>query len=137
MSDLEFKNKDVEREYQRWVAIMGPADNYYGKFTIGIHEALRAHFLLIDFFVTYDEGVGGVGPKDANMLHSALDRQFVGFGGKIKWNDRIDVCATLMYGLIKKALFRHDVARHCRGDSRQGGVGYESRGFPGFCRATG
>lgn len=87
--------------------MIGPADPYVGKLTIGIHEVLHAHFLLADFFFGIGEGIGGVGPKDLNLLHSALGRQFVEFGGKPKWSNRIDICATLMYGLIKNHPF-HD-----------------------------
>ena len=48
-----------------------------------------------------------LGPKDADLLHSALNRQFTAFGNKPRWNSRIEVCATLMFGLIKNHPF-HD-----------------------------
>lgn len=97
----------VRSEYERWRSLIGPADPYSDRATIGIHEVLQAHFLLAEFFAAHGEGMGGVGPKDVNLLHSALSRQFVQFGGKPKWTDRIDVCATLMFGLIKNHPF-HD-----------------------------
>lgn len=97
----------IRKEYDRWTKSLGPYDPYTGKVTIGLHEVLQAHFLLVDYFNKTGEGLGGIGPKDINMLHSALGRQFVQFGGKPKWNDRIDICATLMYGLIKNHPF-HD-----------------------------
>ena len=100
-------NATVEKEYKRWLSHVGPADPYLGKFTIGLHEVLQAHFLLIDFFFDVGEGVGGTGPKHMNLLHSALARQFAEFGGKSKWNDRIQICASLMYGLVKNHPF-HD-----------------------------
>jgi len=100
-AESKIMNDEVRNEYLRWVSIIGPSDAYAGKFTIGIHEALEAHFLLIDFFTTTGEGIGGIGPKDMNMLHSALARQFVEYGGRPKYSDRIDVCASLMFGLIK------------------------------------
>lgn len=102
-----FHNEQVGTEYNRWLSLIGPADPYLSKTTIGLHEALQAHFLLIDFFFDIGEGVGGIGPKSMNLLHSALARQFTEFGGKPKWNDRIQICATLMYGLIKNHPF-HD-----------------------------
>ncbi|MDE2570526.1 MAG: type II toxin-antitoxin system death-on-curing family toxin [Sphingomonadales bacterium] len=107
MSGQTLHNSNVEKEYMRWLDIIGPADPYYSKFTIGLHEVLQAHFLLIDFFFDIGEGIGGVGPKNMNLLHSALSRQFVEFGGKPKWKDRIQICASLMYGLIKNHPF-HD-----------------------------
>lgn len=100
-----FDNISVKSEYQRWVDSIGPYDPYLTKINIGIHEVLQAHFLLVDYFFKIHEGIGGVGPKDINLLHSALSRQFTQFGGKAKWNDRIDVCATLVFGLVKNHPF--------------------------------
>lgn len=107
MLGTELHNPSVTSEYRRWVDTIGPADPYLSKVTIGIHEVLQAHFLLVDYFHDIGEGLGGVGPKSVNLLHSALSRQFVSFGGQSKWNDRIMICATLMYGLIKNHPF-HD-----------------------------
>jgi len=98
-------NSDVHDEYERWTDKIGPADPYISKYTIGMHEVLQAHFLLVDFFFEIGEGIGGVGPKNTNLLHSALSRQFTEFGGKSKWNDRINICASLMFGLIKNHPF--------------------------------
>jgi prophage maintenance system killer protein len=97
----------IKKEHARWVKLIGPSDPYTGKMTVGIHEVLQAHFLLIDFFYKTGEGVGGIGPRDINLLHSALGRQFVQFGGQPKWTNRIDICATLMFGLTKNHAF-HD-----------------------------
>ena len=79
---------------------IGDADPYAGRISIGLKEVLRTHFLLAEFFASKGEGLGGVGPKDINLLHSALFRQGTEFGGTLKWSDRIHVCASLMYGLI-------------------------------------
>lgn len=40
-----------------------------------------------------------------NLLHSALGRQFAEYGGNARWKDKIQVCASLMYGLIKNHPF--------------------------------
>lgn len=93
-------------EYKRWLNIVGD-DPYHQDCIIGIHDVLRAHFLLLDYFLDGGEGVGGVGPKDLNLLHSAVSRQVVGYGGKKKWTDDFSLCATLFYGLIKNHPF-HD-----------------------------
>lgn len=103
--DSKFRNGNVAAEYKRICKVVGPADPYMGKYSIGLHELLEAHFLLVDFFFLTGEGIGGVGPKDMNMLHSALSRQFVEFEGKSKYLDRIDVVATLMFGLVKNHPF--------------------------------
>lgn len=41
------------------------------------------------------------------MLHSSLSRQFVKFNGRPKYESRVEVCASLMFGLIKNHPF-HD-----------------------------
>ena len=95
-------------EYQRWLNTIGD-DPYEQNCIIGIHDVLRAHFLLIDYFFTENEGqgIGGIGPKNLDMLHSAISRQIAGFGSLRKWTDPLDICATLFYGLIKNHPF-HD-----------------------------
>jgi death-on-curing family protein len=105
--DVDDQVAAVRSEYARWTKIIGSDDPYAGKVTIGIKEVMQAHFLLAEYFAQIGEGIGGVGPKDLHLLHSALSRQFAQFGGKAKWKDRLEVCATLMFGLIKNHPF-HD-----------------------------
>jgi death-on-curing family protein len=97
----------VRAEHERWRRQIGFADPYLDRITIGIHEVLQAHFLLAEYFASRGEGIGGVGPKNLDLLHSALSRQFVQYGGKPKWNNGVEICATLMFGLIKNHPF-HD-----------------------------
>jgi len=91
---------EIQKEYERCVKQVGENDPYSGQGYIGIHDVLDAHFLIADFFYLEGEGLGGVGPRDINLLHSALSRQAVGFGPHDKWNDKFSIAATLMYGLI-------------------------------------
>lgn len=99
----------IRSEHGRWLKALIPDDDdpYMGDTTIGLREVLNAHFLLAEFFATTGEGLGGLGPKEPNLLHSALSRQFTGFGNRPRWNSRIEICATLMFGLIKNHPF-HD-----------------------------
>lgn len=104
-----FFDSALEREYSRWAEKIGKDDPYDSRTTVGVHDVLKAHFLILDFFSQDQsgEGVGGVGPKDLHLLHSAVYRQFVSFGGRDKWQSPIEKCATLMYGLVKDHPF-HD-----------------------------
>lgn len=95
-----FDNLAIAKEHKRWVDILGDEDQYTSDRTIGLHEVLRAHFLIADYFYTMDTGLGGIGPKNKEMLHSAVYRQFTGFGGKDKWQTDYERAATLMYGII-------------------------------------
>lgn len=104
---MEFLAPPIRKEYERWVAQIDPVDPYSGANTIGLIDVLKAHFLVADYFYQEEEGIGGIGPKNLDLLHSALYRQFIGFGGVTKWTYKFDICATLFYGLIKNHAF-HD-----------------------------
>ena len=74
---------------------------------MGVHDVLRAHFLIVDFFTGSDYAIGGIGPRDRNLLHSAVSRQFVSMGIKEKWPEPLQKCATLLFGLVMNHPF-HD-----------------------------
>lgn len=52
--------------------MIDPFDSYSEKVTMGIYEVLQAHLLLVGFLFRSKTGIGEVGPRDANLLHSAL-----------------------------------------------------------------
>lgn len=104
---MDFLHPNIEREYQRWIELVGSDDPYATQSTIGLHDVLRAHFLIVDFFFEQHYGVGGIGPKSVDLLHSSIYRQFVSFGGKDKWPGMYEKCATLLFGLVKDHPF-HD-----------------------------
>jgi prophage maintenance system killer protein len=107
LARIYFSDPAIAREYEWWCHQVGSEDPYIDRDTVGIHDVLRAHYLLADYFSELGEGLGGVGPRDLNLLHSALFRQFVGYGGRRKWTDLFDVAATAFFGLIKNHPF-HD-----------------------------
>lgn len=102
-----FDNPSVQAEYDRWLTHFGEDDPYRSPHTIGIHEVLRAHFLIADYFFSKGSGIGGIGPKNPDLLHSAVYRQFVSYGGKDKWTTPYEKAATLLFGLISDHPF-HD-----------------------------
>jgi death-on-curing protein len=104
---MDFLHDDIETEYKRWKNLIGSGDPYQSSETIGLQEVLAAHFLIIDYFAEKKYGIGGVGPRDLDLLHSALSRQFTGYGGAKKWSGLYENCATLMFGLIMNHPF-HD-----------------------------
>jgi prophage maintenance system killer protein len=97
----------INSERARWEGELLKEDVYGGSTTISLREVLDAHFLLAEYFAKSGEGLGGLGPKEPGLLHSALNRQFAEFGGIPRWNNRIQVCASLMFGLIRNHPF-HD-----------------------------
>lgn len=98
---------ELEQEFQRWCALSGDTDPYDSDKTLGIRDILKAHFLIADFFLAEGSGIGGIGPRSLDLLHSAAGRPLVSFGGKMKWTDPFDTAATLLYGLVMNHAF-HD-----------------------------
>ena len=96
---------ELKPEYERWSRLAGNGGSTGS--IIDVQDVLRAHFLLIDYFFQEGLPVGGVGPRNLDLLHSAVSRQSVAFGGSMKWRDDFDLCATLFFGLIKNHPF-HD-----------------------------
>ncbi|KCZ92319.1 type II toxin-antitoxin system death-on-curing family toxin [Hyphomonas johnsonii] len=92
---------EIQTEYDRWLEKIGADDPYQIRGCLGISDVLRAHFMIANYFFLEGEGIGGIGPKDLNLLHSALSRQHTSLGLKYKWNDTFDLCATLVFGLIR------------------------------------
>ena len=99
----------IAEEYDRWSQLIGTDEPYAGEKTVGIHDVLRAHFLVLDHFMQDPnlEGIGGIGPRSVDILHSSLSRQTTGFAGIDKWKTHYQIIATLFYGLIKGHPF-HD-----------------------------
>ena len=78
----------------------------YDEFLIKPDDVLRAHYLIADYFLdTGEEVLYGV--KTPDLLYSAVNRQNVSFAGRSKWENAIEKCATLFYGLVKNHAF-HD-----------------------------
>lgn len=105
--EILIENETVKKEFERCCARFGEYDPYTAKGNIGIVDVLRAHFLIADYFFGQGNGMGGIGPRDENLLHSAVYRQFTGFDGKDKWETSYERCATLVFGLVKDHPF-HD-----------------------------
>jgi death-on-curing protein len=105
--EILIDNQAAKAEFERWCVHFGDHDPYTANGNIGIRDVLRAHFLIADYFYGEGYGIGGIGPKDPNLLHSAVYRQFTGFDGKDKWETSYERCATLIFGLVKDHPF-HD-----------------------------
>ena len=105
--EVVFTSDAVRDEYSRWHKHFGENDPYDKSDTVGILDVLRAHFLIADYFFEQGSGMGGIGPKSPELLHSAVYRQFVSFSGRDKWPDPYHKAATLVFGIVKDHPF-HD-----------------------------
>lgn len=98
--------KELQSEFDRYIDLVGTSD-LQDTYALGVHDVLKAHFLIAEFFAESGNKLVAVGPRDVHLLHSALSRQHAGYGQERKWKTPIQVAATLFYGLIKDHPF-HD-----------------------------
>lgn len=106
-NSIIFDHPEVEDEYHRWMRDVGAEDPYAHDGLPGLHDVLRAHFLIVDYFYGQQSGLGGIGPKNMDLLHSALYRPFVSLGGVEKWQSNFEKAATQIFGIITDHAF-HD-----------------------------
>lgn len=97
---INFDHPEIRSEYERWRQLIGNEDPYQSSSIPGLDEVVRAHFLIVDYFYGKQSGLGGIGPKSLDLLHSALYRPFVSLGGVEKWSTHFEKAATLIYGII-------------------------------------
>lgn len=105
--EVIFEHIPVSLEYRRIIKQLDADDKYDTRDTVGVFDVLRAHYLVADFFYGQESGLGGIGPRDMHLLHSAVYRQFVAYGGVSKWRTPFEKAATLVFGLITDHPF-HD-----------------------------
>lgn len=104
---MESLPQTLKKMYQREREML-PSDEEFDVKHINYTDVLRGYYFLVDYFQSLDSDEKFLaGLKDHNLLASALSRQVVGFGGKQKWTDPIDIAATLYYGIAKNHAF-HD-----------------------------
>lgn len=106
---MEYLPKELKDEYN-YAAKQCPDLDIDSNF-INISDVLKAHFILADYFTDVSSGVETekmlVGVRSYDLLGSAIGRQFVEYCGKKKYTDKIEICSTLFYGLVKDHSF-HD-----------------------------
>ena len=98
---------DLMQEYE-YVASKAPDIDGIIHPLINISDTLRAYFILAHYFTdssSTDEEKMLIGVRDINLLGSAIGRQTISYGGKRKYTDKIDICATLFFGLVKNHSF--------------------------------
>ncbi len=100
---MDFNHAELKPDFEWHLNTIQDKDKEYEGCPISVEDVLCAHYHIVDHFYHSTESekkVGGIGPKDINMLCSAVARQC--------WeNDPIESCASLLYGLIQNHPF-HD-----------------------------
>lgn len=104
---MQFSNSDILREYERLTALYPDISEYHHPL-INFSDVLRAYFTLADYFT--DPSSDSVekmliGLRSADLLYSALSRQDVAFNGNVKYKKPLDICSTLLFGMVKNHAF--------------------------------
>lgn len=107
--DMEYLPKELKEQFD--YDIKKCKDLEIDSDLINISDVLKAHYILADYFT--DESSDAetekmlVGVRSYDLLASAVGRQIVEYGGKKKYTDKIEICSTLFFGLVKDHSF-HD-----------------------------
>jgi death-on-curing protein len=106
--NMQYLPDDLKREYE-FLTKSNPDIKDLSHPLLNLSDAFRAYFILIHYFtdVSTDEETEKmmVGIRSVDLLASALGRQTVSFGGKLKYTAPIDICATLFFGMVKNHSF--------------------------------
>ncbi len=102
---MEYILNELNEDYKRTKGLVKD-DPFVGDTFICFDDVLRAHYLVVDFFIALGQAVIP-GVRSVAILGSALGRQTAGLAFQIKWKKPEEICATLFYGLIKDHPF-HD-----------------------------
>ena len=94
--------QDIQDLYDFQLRENNPSDDIHG--ILSEKDVFDAHFILSDFFVAAGESVQ-FGVLNFDMLSSAVARQSVSLGNKMKWNEPFSQIATLTFGLVKNHAF--------------------------------
>ncbi len=99
--------EDLKKEYE-YLTLHNPDIEGIEHPLINISDTLRAYFILAHYFTdpsSHETEKMLVGVRDFNLLGSAIGRQNTSYGGKTKYTDKIEICATLFFGLVKNHSF--------------------------------
>ena len=103
---MELLNQELQFDHARWLAQLGSYPSP-AREELSVADVLRAHYAIADYFIGPEKGIGGIGPRDLNLLHSAVSRQSVAYERHEKWPRGIEKVATLAFGIVKDHPF-HD-----------------------------
>lgn len=105
---IKYLPEELRKEYRRLTRECEQLEGIQHPL-INVDDVLRAYLILADYFT--DESSGSnlekmlVGLRSDDLLASSIMRQNISFGGKTKYTDPIEICATLFYGLVKNHAF--------------------------------
>jgi death-on-curing family protein len=72
---------------------------------LSVDEVRQIHEILVKDFEESRDPISPAGVRSEDLLHSAVSRQEVGLGGKLKYCDPIENAATLAFGLCQDHAF--------------------------------
>lgn len=106
---MQFVSEEIEKLYKE--ALKKCHDIEIGSEYMNVSDILKAYYILADYFTdrsAYQETEYAgmlIGVRDCNLIASAVGRQVTGIGERLKYTDKLDICATLFYGLVLNHAF--------------------------------
>lgn len=107
VNSMQYMNKQLLAQYELYHKQYADIPEI-SKPLMNVSDVLRAYFILADYFSdsTAEHAETMLcGIRDMNLMISALGRQVVQFSGNMKYQQPLEICATLFYGLVKNHAF--------------------------------
>lgn len=104
---MKFNNVELEKECERILRDNPDIDGYRHPF-VNVSDTIKAYFALADYFTDPSSDATEsmlIGIRSMPLLCSALSRQTISFGSHTKYNNPIDICSTLFFGMVKNHSF--------------------------------
>lgn len=103
---MKFEFEHLTESYNREHKLILDCD-YDETYIVTVEDALKAHYLICEYFESTTGESSLYGLKNYNLLSSAIARQSVALGNKYKYDTPLKKAATVFYGLVKNHAF-HD-----------------------------
>lgn len=103
---MQFEFYHLTDSYNRERKLILSSD-YDESYIVTVEDALKAHYLICEYFESTTGEASLYGLKNYNLLSSAIARQSVALGNSYKYDTPLKKAATVYYGLIKNHAF-HD-----------------------------
>lgn len=105
---MKYLPEDLKKEYE-FLTKNNPDIPELKSPLINLSDTFRAYFILAHYFTDSSSAQEAermlIGVRSVDLLASALGRQIVSYGGRRKYSNPLDICATLFFGLVKNHSF--------------------------------
>jgi len=96
--------EEISTDVLKW-KVIGHREDYIS--LVSLEEVLQIHFALVDDFVTHEDPIDPAGPRNSDILGSAIFRQSTSIGTELKYPTIEMTGAALLHSLVHNHPFHN------------------------------